>query len=80
MKHIFYRDESGNVDDFRYDIDNHNGPECMVCKKCVCQHCSDWTSEDCPAKKHQIDRVIVEREEQIHRLEAELVLIREGSK
>lgn len=77
MKHIFYRDESGNIDNFRYGGDIHNGPECMVCEKSECRHCSNWTSEDCPAKKHQIEQAITERKDQIKRLQTEIDLIME---
>lgn len=40
----------GDVDEFAYDGDTHNGPVCEVCKYPVCHHCvPDYRDlRDCP--------------------------------
>lgn len=37
------------VNNFIYDTGFHNGPRCVRCGKCECQHCDlDWElAEDC---------------------------------
>lgn len=39
IKHDWYRDEDGNIDIFRLDMDYHNGPQCVRCYFTFCHHC-----------------------------------------
>lgn len=47
-KHLWERDEGGNVDLFRWERDYHNGPVCMKCRRCPCVNCRpDYDDEEC---------------------------------
>ena len=48
-KHKWKRDENGNIDEFAWDFDYHNGVMCEVCGECYCVHCDpDYDKlEDC---------------------------------
>lgn len=47
-KHLWYRDENGEVDTWRLDVGFHNGPECRVCHRSICEHCHpDWEDDEC---------------------------------
>lgn len=47
-KHLWYKNDSGEVDMWRLDHGFHNGPECEVCGKCFCGHCEpDWAENEC---------------------------------
>lgn len=39
-KHKWKRDEKGNVDEWAWDLDYHNGVMCEVCGECYCIHCN----------------------------------------
>jgi len=52
--HLFYLDKwismpgAPHVDSWRLNSGIHNGPECMVCHKVVCDHCNkDFRTEVC---------------------------------
>lgn len=44
--HAWQLDEDGEIDDFAYDGDEHNGPRCTLCDESYCQHC-EKPSEVC---------------------------------
>lgn len=47
-KHLWYRDKAGEIDMWRLDIGNHNGPECQICGESFCEHChKDWADKEC---------------------------------
>lgn len=47
-KHLWYKDEGGNVDEWRVDVGFHNGPQCRVCGESFCMHCNPgWADEEC---------------------------------
>lgn len=48
-KHTWKKNEDGEVDDFAWDYDYHNGVVCEVCGETVCVHCNPKYDEltDC---------------------------------
>lgn len=48
-KHKWRKDKNGEIDDFAFDYDYHNGVACEICGEAVCVHCNpDWEKlEDC---------------------------------
>lgn len=47
-KHLWYKDDNGDVDMWRVDHGLHNGPECEICGECFCEHCDpDWADDEC---------------------------------
>lgn len=38
--HTWKLDESGEIDCFGYEVDNHNGPACTRCYYGYCEHCT----------------------------------------
>lgn len=48
-KHKWRKDKNGEIDDFAFDYDYHNGVVCEICGKAVCVHCNpDYDKlEDC---------------------------------
>ena len=39
-RHLWYKDENGNIDEWRCDNGFHNGPECQICHTAFCEHCT----------------------------------------
>ena len=39
-KHTWAKKENGEIDDFAWDYEYHNGVVCEVCGKTVCEHCN----------------------------------------
>ena len=39
-KHTWAKKENGEIDDFAWDYEYHNGVVCEVCGKTVCVHCN----------------------------------------
>ena len=39
-KHTWKKDKNGEIDDFAWDFDYHNGVVCEVCGETVCVHCN----------------------------------------
>ena len=47
-KHLWCKDEDGNVDEWEWDAGFHNGPECQVCHATPCVHCTpNWAETEC---------------------------------
>lgn len=47
-KHLWYRDKNGEIDEWRLDFDIHNGPECQICERTFCMHCTrNWADTEC---------------------------------
>ena len=47
-RHLWYKDENGNIDEWRVDNGVHNGPECQICHTAFCEHCTpDWSTTEC---------------------------------
>lgn len=47
-RHLWYKDENGNIDERRVDNGFHNGPECQICHTAFCEHCTpDWSTTEC---------------------------------
>jgi len=52
--HLWYKTDDGRIDEWRLDVDYHNGPECQVCGYTPCMHCHpDYMEDKCP-KGHYI--------------------------
>lgn len=46
--HLWYRDEDGEIDTWRFNVGFHNGPECQICHETLCIHCHpDWQDDEC---------------------------------
>lgn len=45
--HVWKRDANGEIDEFGYDDDNHNGPCCVACGYGFCHHCHSGPQIDC---------------------------------
>ena len=50
-KHKWRKDKIGEIDEFAFDYDYHNGVVCEICGEAVCVHCNpDYDKlEDCEA-------------------------------
>lgn len=50
-KHKWRKDKNGEIDEFAFDYDYHNGVVCEICGEAVCVHCNpDYDKlEDCEA-------------------------------
>ena len=48
-EHDWVRKENGDIDEFAYDGDYHNGPMCKRCYYSFCIHCdpNGWNNEPC---------------------------------
>ena len=47
-RHLWYKDENGNIDEWRVDNGFHNGPECQICHTAFCEQCTpDWSTTEC---------------------------------
>lgn len=47
-RHLWYKDENGNIDEWRVDNGFHNGPECQIRHTAFCEHCTpDWSTTEC---------------------------------
>ena len=47
-KHLWKKDEFGEIDEFAYSVDYHNGPVCKVCGYSFCIHCHpEQIESDC---------------------------------
>lgn len=47
-RHLWYKDENGNIDEWRVENGFHNGPECQICHTAFCEHCTpDWSTTEC---------------------------------
>ena len=47
-RHLWYKGENGNIDEWRVDNGFHNGPECQICHTAFCEHCTpDWSTTEC---------------------------------
>ena len=47
-KHLWYKDEDGDIDTQRYEYGFCNGPECQICHESFCEHCiPDWANTEC---------------------------------
>lgn len=38
-KHVWQKDDNGNIDEFAMDDGIHNGPVCIICHDEFCTHC-----------------------------------------
>jgi hypothetical protein len=48
MKHNWVKDEDGNVDEWAWERDFHNGVFCNRCYKMFCVHCNpDYDKDEC---------------------------------
>ena len=54
-EHDWERKENGDIDDFAYDGDYHNGPMCKRCYYSFCIHCDPdgWNKEPCIIDKYK---------------------------
>lgn len=49
-KHLWYKNENGEIDMWRLDVGFHNGPECQVCHASFCVYCTpNFDDEECDA-------------------------------
>lgn len=47
-KHLFRKNEKGEIDNWTFDNEYHNGPFCVKCCERFCEHCqSEKFNEDC---------------------------------
>lgn len=47
-KHLWYKDENGDIDVWRYEGGFCNGPECQICHEAFCENCTpDWADTEC---------------------------------
>ena len=52
-KHTWKKNENGEIDDFAWDYDYHNGVVCEVCGETVCVHCNpDYMELDDCEEEH----------------------------
>lgn len=50
MKHKWKLDEMGEIDNFAFEYEYHNGPVCERCGFTLCMYCQPegWDDESCP--------------------------------
>lgn len=47
-EHLWYKDEDGEIDEFRYESGFHNGPMCKICGETICVNCNpNWKESEC---------------------------------
>lgn len=47
-EHLWYKDENGEIDEFRYESGFCNGPVCKICGEAICMHCNpNWKESEC---------------------------------
>lgn len=47
-EHMWSKDDNGEIDDFAWERDFHNGPFCELCYSTPCIHCNpDWENSKC---------------------------------
>jgi len=47
-KHLWYKEDDGEIDLWRLDVGFHNGPACQVCGESFCVNCNkDWENTEC---------------------------------
>ncbi len=47
--HLWYSTEDGEIDEWRWDVEFHNGPMCQICGYAPCIHCNpNYQEEKCP--------------------------------
>lgn len=47
-KHVWQKDDNGNIDEFAVDSGFHNGPRCIICHDEFCTHCEpSWENTGC---------------------------------
>ena len=47
-KHLWYKDDNGDVDMWYVDHGYHNGPGCKICGERFCEHCDpNWADDEC---------------------------------
>lgn len=47
-KHLWHKDEKGEIDMYYLDFGFHNGPGCEICGECICANCEpDWAEKEC---------------------------------
>lgn len=58
QEHDWYRNEAGEIDDFAFDVDYHNGPMCKRCYYSFCMHCdpNGWNKKPCIIDEYKCPR------------------------
>ena len=56
-KHIWKKDDNGKIDEWSWDYEFHNGPECELCHATPCVHCyPDWQTSECSKTLYECSR------------------------
>lgn len=57
-EHDWERNENGDIDDFAYEADYHNGPSCKRCYYSFCMHCDPdgWNKRPCIIDEYKCPR------------------------
>lgn len=56
-KHIWKKDDNGKIDEWAWDYEFHNGPECEICHATPCVHCyPDWETSECSKTSYECSR------------------------
>lgn len=58
QEHDWYRNEDGEIDEFAFDADYHNGPMCKRCYYSFCVHCdpNGWNKKLCVIDEYKCPR------------------------
>lgn len=47
-RYLWYKDENGDIDEWKLDYDFHNGPEGQICHEAFCEYCTPgWSDTKC---------------------------------
>ena len=65
-KHKWKTEDNGEVDEFAWDREFHNGPVCMICSFTPCVHCRSGWEDDEGCKEHFVCSVCGTHEEKKH--------------
>ena len=53
-EHMWHKDRYGEIDEFAWESDFHNGPVCELCYSSPCIHCKpDWENSKCDVTSYK---------------------------
>ena len=69
-KHVWKKDEDGEIDEWAWDYEVHNGVSCEICHKSPCIHCKPDYDEKQDCREHytcsECGRVVLDLEPYCH--------------
>lgn len=73
-EHEWYLDEDGDVDTFKMEYENHNGPMCRRCGYSYCHHCQDEPDEPCIKEVPEYTNSLIRMWEVVAKLKEDFIV------